>query len=210
LDLSLNNNLISSLRPAIQVLGKCFPNLAILSLIGNPFHKMLHAPVQMLHYRLEVISRVSKLRILDHAAVSEEERRQARRGERSDAGGSMEEKVEGSKKLEEKNKLEESNKLEAEQNLRMDGRGGKEESDGLMGRLSSGSGSKVQQEGLQGKAGGLPQPAVELKGNQERTETAMEATEGQSGDHTTILTTSRRKSKGIRSEGNRFIQNWEL
>ena len=30
-----------------QVLGKCFPNLAILSLIGNPFHKMLHAPVQV-------------------------------------------------------------------------------------------------------------------------------------------------------------------
>ena len=91
----------------------------------------------------------------------------------------MEEKVEGSKKLEENNKLEESNKLEAEQNLRMDGRRGKEESDGLMGRLSSGSGSNVRQERLQGQSGGLPQPAVELKGNQERTETAMEATGGQ-------------------------------
>ena len=30
-----------------QVVGKSFPNLAILSLIGNPFHKELEAPVQV-------------------------------------------------------------------------------------------------------------------------------------------------------------------
>lgn len=189
---SLNNNLITSLRPSIQVVGKSFPNLAILSLIGNPFHKELQAPVQVLHYRLEVISRISKLRILDHAAVNEEERRQARRGVRADdvggGGGGKEKKQEESKGAREE--------MTAEEDLKTDG---KEECDGLIGM-----------ERLQRQAGGSPQTNVESKGVQERTETAMEATEGQSGDHTTILTTSRRKSKGLRSEGNRFIQNCEL
>ena len=36
-----------------QILCKSFPKLAILSLIGNPFHKSLQAPVQV-HYTLRL------------------------------------------------------------------------------------------------------------------------------------------------------------
>ena len=119
------------------------------------------------HYRGFLIA---KFRILDHAAVSEEERRQARRGVRADAeGGNKEEKQEAVSREE----------MTGEEDWKMGGRGGKEECDGLVGigRCISGTGkSWVQQERCQRQAGGLPQTPAESKGNQERTETAMEAT----------------------------------
>ena len=66
-------------------------------------------------------------------------------------------------------------KTTGEEDLKMDGRGGEEECDGLR-SSSATAGSKVQQERLQGQAGGLPQTTVASKGNQERTEMATEAT----------------------------------
>ena len=116
---------------------------------------------------------ISELRILDHAAVNEEERRQARRGVRADdvggGGGGKEKKQEESKGAREE--------MTAEEDLKTDG---KEECDGLIGmvRWTSGTADNLSllQERLQRQAGGSPQTNVESKGVQERTETAMEAT----------------------------------
>ena len=104
---------------------------------------------------------------MDHAAVNEEERRQARRGVRADdvggGGGGKEKKQEESKGAREE--------MTAEEDLKTDG---KEECDGLIGmvRWTSGTADNLSllQERLQ------RQTNVESKGVQERTETAMEAT----------------------------------
>ena len=87
------------------------------------------------------------LRILDHAAVSEEERRQARRGER-EVGAEDKEAMDKEPKDKEVVVVEESGTVEREQRRVVEerkkgGGGGKDECDGLSGRWR---GSKVQQE----------------------------------------------------------------
>ena len=110
---------------------------------------------------------------MDHAAVSEEERRQARRGVRAGAGGGKDEKQE------EKPEGIAREEMTGEQDWKMDDRGGKDERDGLVGMgrwISETDNSKLQQERSKRQAGGLPQTPAESKGIQERTETAIEAT----------------------------------
>jgi len=196
---SLNNNLITSLRPAIQILCKSFPKLAILSLIGNPFHKSLQAPVQVLHYRLEVIYRVPKLRILDHAAVSKEERRQAERGKVANSGNSRG-AIFGSGRV----LPRETTKAVEELGERGD-KGGGGEGDGLITERQPGWSSNSYEQ-VRGKQ----RTPSRAKAKQEGTEEALEATEKERGDQSTVLTTSKTKPQGIKSEGNRFIQNCEL
>ena len=87
------------------------------------------------------------LRILDHAAVSEEERRQARRGER-EVGAEDKEAMDKEPKDKEVVVVEESGAVErekrrSEEEMKKGGGGGKDECDGLSGRWR---GSKVQQE----------------------------------------------------------------
>ena len=87
------------------------------------------------------------LRILDHAAVSEEERRQARRGEREVGAEDKEEMVKEVKDKEvvvvEESGAVEREKRRSEEEMKKGGGGGKDECDGLSGRWR---GSKVQQE----------------------------------------------------------------
>ncbi|CAG7731919.1 unnamed protein product [Allacma fusca] len=78
----LNHNLIDKLHPFIPNLGKSFPNLQILSLMGNqgaPSYLNGGSYYEYLQYRLFVISWLPNLQYLDDRPVTEDQREEAQR-----------------------------------------------------------------------------------------------------------------------------------
>mmetsp|Transcript_10604 Transcript_10604/g.15607 ORF Transcript_10604/g.15607 Transcript_10604/m.15607 type:complete len:262 (+) Transcript_10604:183-968(+) len=94
--LTLSFNRISSLHEVTN-LGKSFPKLEFLTLVGNPVTRRQH-------YRLYVIHHIPTLRVLDMQRISRSERDKAQRLARSAAGAAMESDVQLEKQQEQKSK----------------------------------------------------------------------------------------------------------
>lgn len=83
--LVLSQNQINSLYE-VSNLGKAFPKLEFLSLVGNPVTRRQH-------YRLYAINHIPTLRVLDMVKISKTERDRAERLAKSAAGAALEKDV---------------------------------------------------------------------------------------------------------------------
>ncbi|CAL8142267.1 unnamed protein product [Orchesella dallaii] len=78
----LNHNFVDKLHPFVQGLGKSFPNLKFLSLMGNtgaPSYLNGGTYYEYIQYRLFVISWIPQLQYLDDRVVTEDQRSEAER-----------------------------------------------------------------------------------------------------------------------------------
>ncbi|ODN02772.1 Leucine-rich repeat-containing protein C10orf11 [Orchesella cincta] len=78
----LNHNFIDKLHPFVQRLGKSFPNLKFLSLMGNtgaPSYLNGGTYYEYIQYRLFVISWIPQLQYLDDRVITDDQRSEALR-----------------------------------------------------------------------------------------------------------------------------------